>query len=240
MGVCAQDPWHRAAPAALPGEQGGPPHCTHPGVLQAQPSRGPSWHGAVTPLRAQPLAFATPPILLGCRCRRCPSRQQRPGAVRSPEEVPVPFKCKSRPRGWGGGRAPPRDGPGRSWGGLTQVGVPVPVPLLGGGAAGACHNARGSRSPIPPPPGAQEELGGGSKYSGEGSGGVGSLRCSQLRLSLRASGVSPCPAGAEILFSFLLGLWEMTLGSNPRLGAPWLLFRSQPLPCALMLRHSPR
>lgn len=233
MGVCAQDPRHRAAHAALPGEQGGPPHCTHPGVLQAQPSRGPSWHGAVTPLRAQPLAFATPPDFAR-------PGSSAPGLCGARRKFPFPLNANPGPgAGEAAGRlrGTARDGAGGAW---HRSVSPSPSRCSGGGAAGACHKARGSRSPIPPPPGVQEELGGGSKYSGEGSGGVGSLRCSQLQLSLRASGVSPCPAGAEILFSFLLGLWEMTLGSNPRLGAPWLLFRSQPLPCALMLRHSPR
>lgn len=186
-GLCPGPPARGSSCCSPLGAGGAPgaPHCTHPGVPQARPSRGPSWHRCRQPAEGSALGICdTPPVLLGCswgrrwgaapvtrsgpavraaaqdrgrilpsparcrcRCRRCPARQQRPGAVRSPEEVPVPFKCKSRPRGCGRpaglGRRPGgsagRDGTGRSGterGGLPQVGVPVPVPvpLLGGGS----------------------------------------------------------------------------------------------------------
>lgn len=163
MGVCAQDPRHRAAHAALPGEQGGPPHCTHPGVLQAQPSRGPSWHGAVTPLRAQPWAFATPPDFAR-------PGSSAPGLCGARRKFPFPLNANPGPgAGEAAGRlrGTARDGAGGAWhrsvspspSRCSGGGQPEPATTRGAPAAPS-HHRRGSR----------RSLGGGRNIPGRARG----------------------------------------------------------------------
>lgn len=164
MGVCAQDPRHRAAHAALPGEQGGPPHCTHPGVLQAQPSRGPSWHGAVTPLRAQPLAFATPPDFAR-------PGSSAPGLCGARRKFPFPLNANPGPgAGEAAGRlrGTARDGAGGAW---HRSVSPSPSRCSGGGGSRSLPQSEGLPQPHPTTAGGPGGAWGGVEIFRGGLGG---------------------------------------------------------------------
>lgn len=162
MGVCAQDPRHGAAPAALPGEQGGPPHCTHPGVLQ--PSRGPSWHGAVTPLRAQPWAFATPPDFAR-------SGSSAPGLCGARRKFPFPLNANPGPgAGEAAGRlrGTARDGAGGAW---HRSVSPSPSRCSGGGGSRSLPQREGLPQPHPTTAGGPGGAWGGVEIFRGGLGG---------------------------------------------------------------------
>lgn len=125
-----------------------------------------------------------------------------PGLCGARRKFPFPLNANPGPgAGEAAGRlrGTARDGAGGAWHRSVSP-SPSPSRCSGGGQPEPATKRGAPAAPSQHRRGPRRSLGG-SKCSGEGSGVVGSLRWSQLQLSLRASGVSPCPAGAEIFFS---------------------------------------